>query len=170
VIDRRALVTIVTSAAISIVAVQLPAQQTQLDLHGNLAVGTATHLKSWGGGIGTQSTFSSSGSPLKLSISPSLDMLKQENDGPTQTTLSLDVDVQPPGNSTITPYVGVSAGANWSGGDAKQWEGARLGVEVLGGATAKLNSSLTVKAEERFGYINGQEHTLTTRAGLLVSF
>ena len=168
--DRRALVTIMTALAAIGLSVRLPAQQTQLDLHGNLAVGTTTHLKSWGGGIGAQTTFGSSSSPLKFSLSPSFDVLKQEHGGPTQTTLSLDANIQPPGQLTVTPYIGGSASANWSGGDAKQWSGARLGIEMLAGATVKLSSSLKAKAEERFGYVDGQEHTLTTRVGVLVSF
>lgn len=126
----------------------------------HLVVGTSTHAKCWGGGVGVQETFGKSSSPFKLSLSPSLNVVKQENGGPTQTSLSLDADLQPPGNSTLTPYVGVSAGANWSGGDAKQWDGSRLGIEMLGGATAKFNSSLTGKAEERFGYVNGQEEAI----------
>jgi hypothetical protein len=159
-----------TSVLIIAFAAELRAQKTQLDLHGNLAVTTSSHVKSWGGGIGAQTTFGGSTSPLKLSLAPSLDLLKQESGGPSQTTLSVDADVQPGGNSPITPYVGVSAGANWSGGDAKQWDGGQLGLEMLGGLTAKLSSTLSAKAEERFGYVKNQEHTLTTRVGVLVSF
>jgi hypothetical protein len=160
----------IVALILGVVATPLAAQQPQLDLHGNFVVGTSTHLKSWGAGVGVQKTFGASTDPVRLSLAPSLDVVKQEHDGPTQTTLSVDLDAQPGGNSTVTPYVGLSAGSNWSGGDARQWEGARLGIEMLGGLTAKLSSSVSVKAEERFGYVNGQEHTLTTRAGVLVSF
>jgi hypothetical protein len=156
---------------ISLAALAAPvaAQQTQFDVHGNLAIGTSSHLKSWGGGVGIQATFGGASAPLQLSLSPSADMIKQEKGGPRQTTLSLDVNVQPGGNSTVTPYAGVSAGANWSAGTTAQWEGARLGLETLGGITAKLGQSLSLKAEERFGYVKGQEHTLTTRVGVLFS-
>ena len=108
--------------------------------------------------------------PVKVSVAPSIDYLKQENSGPSQTSLSADIDVQPGGNSTVTPYAGVSAGANWSGGDNKQWEGARIGLETLAGVQVKLGgSSVTTKGEERFGYVKGQEHTLTTRIGVLIT-
>jgi len=108
--------------------------------------------------------------PVKVSLAPSLDYLKQENSGPSQTSLSADLDVQPGGNSPVTPYAGVSAGANWSGGNNKQWEGSRLGLETLAGVQVKLGgSSVSAKGEERFGYVKGQEHTLTTRIGVLIS-
>jgi hypothetical protein len=148
---------------------QASAQQAQLDLHGNFAVGTSTHNKSWGGGVGAQVTVGSR--PVKVSLAPSLDYLKQQNDGPSQTTLSADLDVQPGGNSPVTPYAGVSAGANWSGGSNKQWEGAKPGFETLAGLQIKLGkSSVSAKAEERFGYVQDQEHSLTTRVGALISF
>lgn len=106
---------------------------------------------------------------MKVSIAPSLDYLKQENSGPSETTLSADLDVQPAGSSPVTPYVGVSAGANWSAGDNKQWKGSRLGLETLAGIQVKLGgSSVSAKGEERFGYVKGQEHTLTTRIGVLI--
>ena len=99
-------------------------------------------------------TFGSAKIPLELSLSPSFDGIMQENDGPTQTTLSLDVDLQPPGNATVTPYIGGSASSNWSVGDDAQWDGARLGIEMLAGALVKLSSTFTAKAAERFGYVN----------------
>jgi hypothetical protein len=122
-------------------------------------------------GAGVQLTFGGSSSPVSLSAAPSLDYLKQEHAGPSQTSASLDLDLQPGGSSSVTPYAGVSAGANWSGGPAKQWEGARLGMEMLAGAQGKLGSSrVSAKGEERFGYVKGQEHTLATRLGVLLSF
>ena len=147
------------------------AQQAQLDLHGNLVVGTTTHNKSWGGGVGAQIALNSTSSPIVVSLSPSLDFVKQQHDGPSQTSLTADLDVQPGGSSTVTPYAGVSAGANWSGGSSEQWTGSELGLETLAGAQVKLGGSkVTAKAEERFGYVKGQEHTLTTRLGVLLSF
>jgi hypothetical protein len=152
-------------------AAPLHAQQTQLDVHGNYVFGTSTHNKSWGGGLGMQSTFGGKTSPIALSAAPSIDYLKQENGGPSQTTVSLDLDLQPGGNATVVPYAGVSAGANWSGGSGKMWDGAKLGLETLAGAQFKLGKSgASVKAEERFGFVKSQEHTLTTRAGFLISF
>jgi hypothetical protein len=144
------------------------AQQTQLDLHGNLAVGTSTHTRSWGLGLGPQFTFGSSSAPVKASVSPGFDYLKQEGGGPSQESASLDVNIQPGGSSTITPYAGASVSANWSSGDNEQWSGSKLGREMMGGLQIKASSLATVKAEERFGYVDGQEHTLTTRLGVLL--
>lgn len=76
VIDRCAIVVVLAALCIGAPAGRLAAQQTQLDLHGNLAVGTATHPKSWGGGVGAQTTFGRSSDPLKISLSPSIDLLK----------------------------------------------------------------------------------------------
>jgi len=167
---RQYLVTLFALALLSVPRVAT-SQQAQLDLHGDLVVGTSTHNKSWGGGVGAQIALNSSSSPVVVSVSPSVDYVKQQNDGPSQTSLSADVDVQPGGSSTVTPYAGVSAGANWSGGSNKQWTGSELGLEMLAGAQVKLGGSkVTAKAEERFGYVKDQEHTLTTRLGVLLSF
>ena len=161
----------ILGASAALVSVPLRAQSTQLDLHGNYAIGTSTHSKSWGGGVGVQTTFGGKTSAIALSTAPSVDYLKQGSGGPSQTTISLDLDVQPGGNATLVPYVGVSAGANWSGGSGKMWNGTKLGLETLGGAQFKLGTSgSSIKAEERFGFVKGQEHTLVTRVGFLVSF
>ena len=146
------------------------AQQAQLELDGLYSVTTSTHTKSWGGSGGVQVTFGGSNAPLALSVTPSVSYLKQENSGPGQTNLGASVNLQSGGHGAFTPYVGADAGSNWSTGSNKQWEGARLGVDMLAGTEFKFSSKLTGKAEERFGYINGQEHTLTTALGLLVSF
>jgi hypothetical protein len=164
---------LLASACVSIASCALAgragAQESQLDLHGNFAVTTDSHTRSWGAGVGGQFTFGPTSAPLRVSLSPSLDYLKQQSSGPSQETLSVDASVQPGGSSTITPYVGASAGANWSSGAGKQWEGTKLGLELLGGAQVKLGSGpATLKAEERFGYVDGQEHTLTTRVGVLL--
>ena len=158
-----------SSIAMLALAVPAFAQESQLDLHGSFSVTTASHTKSWGAGIGGQFTFGPTSAPLRLSLSPSFDYLKQQSSGPSQEILSIDASVQPGGSSTITPYVGASASANWSSGSGKQWEGSKLGLELLGGAQIKLGSSpATLKAEERFGYVEDQEHTLTTRVGVLL--
>jgi hypothetical protein len=144
------------------------AQDIQFDSHGNFAVGTHSHSTSWGAGIGLQTTFGSSNAPAKLSVSPGFDYLKQTHGGPSQESLSLDANLQRGGSGTVTPYAGASASANWSSGAAKQWQGTELGLETTGGVQIKTGEMLTLKAEERFGYVKGQEHTLTTRVGVLV--
>ena len=147
------------------------AQETQLDLHGNYSTGTSTHTRAWGAGVAAQSTFGGKSAPIKASLSPGFDYLKQEKGGPSQSTVSLDASLQPGGSSTVTPYAGMSASSNWSGGSGKMWQGAKLGLEAIGGAQFKLGASgASVKAEERFGYVKSQEHTLTTRLGFLVAF
>jgi hypothetical protein len=158
---------------VAVAALALPlrahAQETQLDVHGNLSIGTETHTKAWGAGVGPQFTFGGSTAPAKLSLSPGFDYLKQEAGGPSQESLSLDANVQPGGSSTVTPYVGASASGNWSTGSGKQWEGAKLGLETMAGVQVKTGDGpVSIKAEERFGYVEGQEHTLTTRLGVLL--
>ena len=145
------------------------AQQTQLDLHGNVSIATSTHTRSWGAGVGPQFTFGSSKAPAQLSVSPGFDYLKQEHSGPSQESVSLDVDVQPGGAGSVTPYAGASASDNWSSGTGKQWSGGKLGLETAAGVQIKVGSTASLKAEERFGYVKGQEHSLTTRLGVLLT-
>jgi len=147
------------------------AQQKTADLHFGYAHGTATHANSWGGGAAFQLTWGGNSAPAKINTSLGADYMKQEKSGPSQTSASLDVTAQPGGSSAFTPYAGGSVSENWSGGSAKQWDGAKVGLEVLGGFQFKSSpdANLAWKAEERFGYVQGQEHTLTTRLGLLVS-
>jgi hypothetical protein len=161
------------AAVAAITAIALPsrvrAQETQLDVHGSFSIGTETHTKAWGAGVAPQFTFGGSQAPVKLSLAPGFDYLEQEEEGPSQENLSLDVNVQPGGSSTVTPYVGASASANWSSGSGKQWEGAKLGLETMAGLQIKTGSGpVSIKAEERFGYVEDQEHTLTTRLGVLI--
>jgi len=167
----RLCLAILSVSAMSLAA--LPARataQAQLDVHGNWAKGTSSHTSSWGGGVGVQGTIAGKSSLVALSAAPSFDYLKQENGGPAQETVSLDLDLQPGGNGTVTPYVGASAGANWSSGSNKQWDGTKLGLETLAGVQLKVGTSaLSLKGEERFGYVKGQEHVLTTRFGVLIS-
>lgn len=149
----------------------LHAQERSADLHLNYARGTQSHQNSWGGGAGLQLTWGGSKAPAKLSTSVGGDYTKQENGGPSQTSVSTDWTVQPGGNSALTPYAGGSASANWSGGSASQWSGSRLGLDAIGGVQFKPSpdANITWKAEERFGYVRGQEHTLGTRIGILIS-
>jgi opacity protein-like surface antigen len=128
-----------------------------------------TDTDAWGGGAGIQLTWGGSSAPIKINTSVGGDYLKQTNDGPATVTASFDLTAQPGGNSALTPYVGGGAGLNWSSGDNKQWEGAKAGYDVIGGLTFKFSPAMSLKAEERFGYINREEHTLQTRFGVLIS-
>jgi hypothetical protein len=149
----------------------LTAQQLSGDLHGDYSRGLQTHSNAWGGGAALEATWGGSSAPINLNTSIGGDYVKQTKGGPATATASIDITAQPGGNSAITPYVGGSVGQNWSTGDAKQWEGAKTGYEAVGGIVLKLSSlpSISWKAEERYGYINREEHTLATRVGILIS-
>jgi hypothetical protein len=163
--------TVITSI---VVATPARAQsQRQPELHANFSRTTQTKTNSWGAGTQLQLVWGASSAPVLLGTSFGADYLKQEGGGPSQWNASMDAVLQPGGNSAVTPYAGGSVGSNWSTGDGAQWSGARLGLEVIGGAQVKLGPGThvpTIKAEERFGYVNGQEHTLATRIGFAVSF
>jgi len=149
---------------------QLAAQpQLQLDLHGNYVRTTQTWTTAWGGGGAVQVTWGGPQSLINVGTALGVDHTRQENGGPTQTGGTFDLTLQPGGSGSFVPYVGGSASVNWSGGEAAQWQGARLGLEALAGLQIKLGGPLSVKAEERYGYVDGQEHTLTTRLGVLIS-
>jgi hypothetical protein len=161
-----------TFVIFAITAAPLHAQDRSADLHLDYSRTTQTHQNSWGAGAALQLTWGSSTAPAKLNTSFGADYMKQENGGPSQTSVSTDVTLQPGGSSAFTPYAGGSASANWSGGSASQWSGARLGLETLAGFQFKVSEDANIswKAEERFGYVRGQEHALATRVGMLVSF
>jgi hypothetical protein len=148
------------------------AQERAIDLHFNYSRGTVTETNSWGAGGGLQLTWGAKSAPLKVGTSFGGDYLKQEDGGPGTASASVDLTFQPGGATSIIPYAGVSGSENWSIGTAEQWGGGRFGREVLAGLQYKPSPSakITWKAEERYGYIDGQEHTLATRAGILVSF
>jgi hypothetical protein len=160
------------SLAAALAATPAAAQQMQADLHGNYARGEQTHANAWGAGGQLQATWGAQSAPVKVATSGALDYTKQDNGGPSQTSLSTDVTLQPGGGGSLIPYAGGSIGANWSGGDQKQWTGAKLGLETLAGLQIKTAAMgpISWKAEERFGYVRGQEHTLTTRVGVVASF
>jgi hypothetical protein len=173
----REMTTMVRAAAVAALGIALTAasaaaQQGQADVHANYQRGTATHVNGWGVGANVQETFGASSAPVRLSVSVGPDYIKQENSGPSAVSASLDATLQPGGGGALTPYAGGSVSSNWSLGDNRQFEGARLGTEAVGGVQVKLDAlgSLTTKVEERFGYVNGQEHTLTTRLGFAMSF
>jgi hypothetical protein len=167
-------ISVLAGAAVAALILSSPAaaQQMQGDLHGNYARATQTDVNSWGAGGQLQATWGGQSAPVKLGTSGALDYTKQDNGGPSQTTVSADATLQPGGNGSLIPYAGGSIGANWSGGDQKQWTGAKMGLETLAGLQIKSAAMGPVswKVEERFGYVKGQEHQLTTRLGAILSF
>jgi hypothetical protein len=144
-------------------------QQAQLDLHGNYVRTTQTWTTAWGAGGALQVTWGGQHDPINVGTALGVDRTKQENGGPTQTSGTFDLTVQPGGNSPLVPYVGASSSANWSGGAGAQWTGARHGLEMIAGLQFKPGGSVSLNAQERYGYVEGQEHTLTTRLGVLIS-
>ena len=153
------------------VAVQGQSQR-QAEVHANHSRGTTSKADALGAGAQVQLVWGASRALAKLGTSLGADWTKQEAGGPNQWNASLDAVVQVGGSGSVTPYAGGSVGANWSTGDGAQWSGARLGLESIGGVQVKLgagSSAPSLKAEERFGYVRGQEHTLATRLGIQFS-
>jgi hypothetical protein len=142
--------------------------QTQFDAHGDFVRPAEGGANSWGGGVALALSLGAPLSPIQFGIAPGIDMTGQQHNGPTTTTAAVDLTVQPGGSSSLTPYAGVSAGANWNRGHLRSWDGTRASYEVLAGLQFKLGPVPTLNVQERYGYIVGQPHQLTTRAGLLL--
>lgn len=156
---------------LSLAGMPLAAQQSSAEVHANYVRTTVSKSNAWGGGAQLQLTAGGKKAPLQVNSSVGVDWTKQDNNGPSQTSLSYDAVVQPGGSGTVTPYLGGSVGANWSGGSNKQWDGAKLGLEAVGGLQVKLGlSGVSWKVEERYGYVREQsDHNLTTRVGVVVN-
>ena len=161
----------VMALALCAVGTRAAAQESSAEVHANYVRATVSKSNAWGGGAQYQLTAGGKKAPVKINTSLGLDYTKQDNGGPSQTSLSYDAVLQPGGSGTLTPYAGGSVGANWSGGSNKQWDGAKLGLEAIGGFQVKLGlSGVSWKVEERYGYVRGQQdHNLTTRAGVVIS-
>src|SRR5215207_9988436 len=123
---------------VSLVAGRAEAQQSQIEAHGNYVRTTESHSTSWGGGGQYGVTLGSPQQPVQLSPSLGADWTRQENDGPSTTSVGLDVNLQPGGGGVFTPYVGGSVSANWVSKDAPS--GALLGLEYIAGAYYKLEA------------------------------
>ncbi|HEX6573858.1 MAG TPA: hypothetical protein VF042_02715 [Gemmatimonadaceae bacterium] len=152
-------------------AVTAAAQQPSIEIRADYSRGTQTHTDAWGGGGSLQLTWGSTSAPIQINTSVSGDYLKQGDGGPGTAMLGYDLTAQPGGNMTLKPYAGGGASLNWSTGDNKSWEDAKAGYDVIGGLLLHLSSlpSMQWKVEERFGYINREEHTLQTRLGVIFS-
>ena len=76
------------------------------------------------------------------------------------------------GRGYAVPFVGVSVSANQSGGGQSEWSRTRGGIEGMAGLLliASETFPLAILAEERFGYVRGQNHALATHIGLGLSF
>jgi hypothetical protein len=158
---------LVITAAIAIITPACGAQQWQAEGHGNYSRTTQSHANSWGAGAQISSTWGGTSAPVQLVTSPGVDWMKQENNGPSQWSLSYDATIQPGGSSALTPYAGGSISANWlSGGGAPS--GAKLGLQYILGLSFKPETQgpLTLKLEVRPGYVKTQEHSVTGKFGI----
>src|SRR5215208_3545802 len=130
---------------------------------------TATPTDIWGAGTQYQLTLGSTKQPVRLSPSLGADWMQQSNSGPSTTSVGLDVNVQPGGDSPLTPYAGGSVSANWVSKNAPK--GALLGLEYMAGLYYKLEAQgpISLHLEVRSGYVRTQEHQVTGRFGVAFS-
>jgi hypothetical protein len=158
------------AALLAAAAAPLGAQQQAIEGHANWSRTTQTHQNSWGGGAQYQVTWGAKKDPVQVATSAALDYQKQENGGPSQTSTSVDVTLQPGGGGSVTPYVGGSVGANWlSGGGAPS--ATELGLQYVVGVQVKPEPSgpLGLQLQVRPGYVRTQEHAITFRLGVSYS-
>lgn len=166
---QRSTLCIMTALALAIVGRSAGAQESQVEFHGNYVPGSGSSSTAWGGGAQYQVTLGSKEQAVQLSPSLGVDWTKGEESGPSTTSVGLDVNVQPGGDSPLTPYAGGSVSANWVSEDAPK--GTLLGLEYMGGVYYKLESqgSLSLHLEVRRGYIRTQPHQTTGRFGVALS-
>jgi hypothetical protein len=146
---------------------RLAAQQQQVEAHASWARTTQSNQNSWGGGAQYQVTWGAKTAPVQVGTSVAGDYMKQEHGGPSQTSASLDVTLQPGGGGALTPYAGGSVSENWlSGGGAPS--GAKLGLQYIVGVQWKPapKGPLALQLQLRPGYVHTQEHSVTLRLGL----
>ena len=156
------------ATVLAIIALGSPAraQNSQVEAHANYQRTTVTHSNAWGAGAQYQVTLGSAQQAVRLSPSLGVDWTQQESSGPSTTSVGLDVNVQPGGDSPLTPYAGGSVSANWVSKGAP--DGPLLGLEYMAGVYYKLESqgSISLHAEVRSGYVRTQEHQVTGRLGV----
>jgi hypothetical protein len=160
---------IAAALGLMVTASSAAAQQSLVEAHASYVRTTQSHSNSWGAGAQLNTNWGSKQAPVQFSTSEGIDWTKQEDDGPSTTSLGLDVNIQPGGGGVITPYAGGSVSANWVSKNAP--DGALLGLEYLAGVYYKLEAQgkLSLHAEVRSGYVRTQEHTVTGRFGVAFS-
>jgi len=160
---------ITTTLALIVLTRLAGAQESQVEVHANYLPGTGRNSTAWGAGGQYQLTLGSKQQAVRLSPSLGVDWSRQEESGPSTTSVGLDVNVQPGGDSQLTPYAGGSVSANWVSEDAPK--GALLGLEYMGGVYYKLEpkGALSLHLEVRYGYVRTQEHQATGRFGVALT-
>ena len=157
------------AVALAVLSQGARAQESQLEAHGSYSRTTVTPSDVWGAGAQYQLTLGSKEQPVRFSPSLGADWMQQSNSGPSTTSVGLDVNVQPGGDSPLTPYAGGSVSANWVSKDAPK--GALLGLEYMAGLYYKLEAQgpISLHLEARSGYVRTQEHQVTGRFGVAFS-
>jgi hypothetical protein len=166
---QRSTLAITMALAFSILPRYTAAQESQVEAHMNYVPGSGGNSTAWGAGAQYQLTLGSKQQPVRLSPSLGVDWTQQEESGPSTTSVGLDVNVQPGGDSPFTPYAGGSVSENWVSENAPK--GALLGLEYMGGVYYKLEpqGALSLHLEVRRGYIRTQSHQTTGRFGVALS-
>ena len=160
---------VATALALAVLTQSAGAQERQLEAHASYSRTTEAHADAWGAGGQYQLTLGSKEQAVRLSPSLGADWMQQQNSGPSTTSVGLDVNLQPGGDSPLTPYAGGSVSANWVSKDAPK--GALLGLEYMAGVSYKLEAQgpISLRLEARSGYVRTQEHQVTGRFGVAFS-
>lgn len=142
-------------------------QSWEAEGHGSYSRTTQSHQNSWGAGAQLAGTWGGKSAPVQLGMSVGGDWLTQENNGPTQWSISWEPTLQPGGQHALTPYAGGSFSANWLSGNNSP-NGALLGLEMIFGVQFKPEAQgpLSMRLEVRPGYVRTQEHSVDWRFGM----
>jgi hypothetical protein len=143
------------------------AQSWDVEGHGTYGRTTQSHQNSWGAGAMLAGTWGGKSAPVQLGMSVGGDWLAQENNGPTQWSISYEPTLQAGGGHALSPYVGGSVNANWLSGNTSS-SGALLGLQWIFGVQFKPESQgpLSMRLEARPGYVRTQEHSVSWRFGM----
>jgi hypothetical protein len=166
---RRQLGTLLTIGVMAGPIVAPRADAQLIDLHADASVETAQRSTSWGGGFAVGTIFVPAGFAI-VGLSGGADYIREQHLGKPLLSTSIDAALSPAGGgASFVPYVGGSAGFNWSGGEFSQWSGGRLGLDAIAGVKALFGGQENFgwKLEGRFGYVRGFQHAYSTRLGLL---
>jgi len=154
---RRAVSAII---ALLVLAAAGEAQEHQVELHPELVRTVQSDQNSWGGGAAYQLTFGAKHAPVRPALSLGADLVAPSA-GPSTTSLSLDALANLGGGAPLTPFVGASAGSNWTSGSAA------LGLFTIAGLQYTIgNGPWSVNAQARWGYVKDQDHQWIFRAGV----
>jgi hypothetical protein len=167
---RRRMLVAVGAVAGALAAPNAGAQV--LDLHAIGSVETMNQSTSWGAGLAVGTVVMPAGITM-LGLAAGADYIREQHLGEGRVSAALDATLAPPNvNAGFVPYVGGSVGLHWSGGQYARWTGSRVGLDVLVGVKALIGRQERMgwKLEQRFGYVQGFDHALATRLGLLIGF